>query len=464
MKTRHSLYTILISLVAAFGGFLFGYDWVVIGGAKLFYEAYFDISDYPMMQGWVMGSAIIGCVVGVSVVGVFSDRFGRKPLMLFASIVFFLSSIGTGIVDSLDWLIGYRLLSGVAIGVASSVSPLYIAEVAPSKVRGTLVSINQLTIVLGILTAQSVNWLIADSVIEGQVFINSWNVQEGWRWMFWACGVPAAFYCLFLFFIPESPRWMAIHNQLDKAESVFVRIGGVNHAKLELQSIKNISKSSTNIVDLKYFFQPKVRKILITGVVLAIFQQWCGINIIFNYAQEIFMSAGYGVSDILFNIIITGITNVVFTFVGMYAVDRIGRRTLMIAGAAGLMLIYAILGSCYYFQIIGVIPLVLVIAAIACYAMTLAPVTWVILSEIFPNRIRGRAMAISTFALWVACFILTYTFPLLNSELGTYGTFWLYGLTCFLGLSFVYFRLPETKGKSLEEIEGSLTGYTGTKV
>jgi SP family sugar porter-like MFS transporter len=197
--------------------------------------------------------------------------------------------------------------------------------------------------------------------------------------------------------------------------------------------------------------------ILLIGIVIAAFQQWCGINVIFNYAQEIFSSAGYGVSDILFNIVVTGITNVIFTFVGMYTVDKLGRRSLLMFGAIGLACIYALLGACYYFQISGLAVLILVVFAIACYAMTLAPITWVVLSEIFPNKIRAMAMAVSTFSLWTACFVLTYTFPLLNKGLGSYGTFWLYGVICVLGFIFIKKRLPETKGKSLEEIENELT-------
>ncbi|MNF98624.1 Arabinose-proton symporter [compost metagenome] len=198
-------------------------------------------------------------------------------------------------------------------------------------------------------------------------------------------------------------------------------------------------------------------KILLLGIVIAVFQQWCGINVIFNYAQEVFSAAGYGVSDILFNIVITGLTNVIFTFVGMYFVDRWGRRTLMLFGSIGLTSIYALLGACYYFEVTGIAVLALVIAAISCYAMTLAPITWVVLSEIFPTKIRAMAMGVATFSLWTACFILTYTFPLLNSSLGSYGTFWLYGIVCLLGYLFLRTYLPETKGKSLEEIENELT-------
>ncbi|MGV3764319.1 sugar porter family MFS transporter [Parapedobacter sp.] len=459
MRKTHLAYTLMVSLVAAIGGFLFGYDWVVIGGAKPFYEVYFGIADAPLTQGWVMGSAIIGCIVGVVISGSFSDRFGRRPLMLAASVVFLLSAIGTGMANTLFTLIGYRLLGGVGIGIASALAPLYIAEIVPARSRGIYVSINQLTIVLGILAAQVVNWLIADPVVPVGDLTRSWNVNEGWRWMFWACAAPALLYLILLVFIPESPRWLMLHGKYDRAQAIFGRIGGTAYAEQTVRNAQRTAPAREERIAWRYFFAPRVRKILLIGIVIAAFQQWCGINVIFNYAQEVFAAAGYGVSDILFNIVITGATNVVFTMVGMYAVDRIGRRTLMVGGSLGLACIYGLMGFCYYYEASGIFVLALVIAAIACYAMTLAPVTWVVLSEIFPNRIRGRAMAVATFSLWVACFILTYSFPLLNTALGAYGTFWLYGVVCLLGFLFIKMQLPETKGQTLEEIEQRLTGY-----
>ena len=454
MKSKNkSGYLLFISLVSAMGGLLFGYDWVVIGGAKPFYEIFFDIAGSPAMQGWVMGSAILGCLLGVMVSGSLSDRYGRKPLLTAAAAVFIVASIGTGIVNSVSWFIVYRILGGVGIGIASNLSPMYIAEISPAGVRGRFVSINQLTIVLGILAAQVVNWLIAEPVTAGENILASWNGQMGWRWMFWACAAPASLFFIMIFFIPESPRWLADKLLYDRAESIFARIGGNDYARSELHEIKATAQKERQKVNFSMLFEGRMPKILLIGIVIAAFQQWCGINVIFNYAQEIFAAAGYGVSDILFNIVVTGVTNVIFTFVGMYAVDRLGRRALLLFGAAGLACIYAILGACYYFQVTGIAVLCLVVAAIACYAMTLAPIVWVVISEIFPTRIRGMAMAVATFSLWTACFVLTYTFPLLNKGLGSYGTFWLYGIICVLGFIFIKTMLPETKGKSLEEIE-----------
>jgi len=446
-------YLLFISLVSAMGGLLFGYDFVVIGGAKPFYEVFFDITGAPATQGWVMGSAILGCLLGVMIAGSLSDRFGRKPLLIVSAAIFIIASIGTGAAGSLPWFIIYRIFGGIGIGIASNLSPMYIAEVSPAGVRGRFVSINQLTIVLGILCAQLVNWLIAEPVASGEDILASWNGQTGWRWMFWACAVPATLFFILVFFIPESPRWLVTRLHNDRAETVFARIGGGDYARKEMNEIKSTVDDTLQKVNFRMLFEGRMPKILLIGVVIAIFQQWCGINVIFNYAQEIFTAAGYGVSDILFNIVVTGVTNVIFTFVGMYLVDRLGRRALLMFGAAGLACIYAIMGTCFYFQVTGIAVLCLVVATIGCYAMTLAPVVWVVISEIFPNRIRGMAMAVATFSLWAACFVLTYTFPLLNNGLGSYGTFWLYGIICVLGYIFILKMLPETKGKSLEEIE-----------
>lgn len=453
-------YLLLIALVSAMGGLLFGYDWVVIGGAKPFYEVFFGIADSPSMQGWVMGSAILGCILGVLVTGALADKYGRKPLMLAAAVIFIVSAVGTGAVSTIPWFIFYRLVGGMAIGIASNLSPMYIAEIAPSEKRGQYVSINQLTIVLGILAAQLTNWLIADPIAPGENILTSWNGQMGWRWMFWAGNVPAVFFFIFLFFIPESPRWLATRGFADKARAILTRIHGQERAGEELALIlqgHENEKKSTLREDLAKLMQGKMPRLVLIGVVIAAFQQWCGINVIFNYAQEIFAEAGYNVSDTLFNIVVTGVTNVVFTIVGMYMVDKLGRRSLMLMGAISLACIYAVIGICYYQSISGLPLLLLVMLAIAAYAMTLAPVTWVVISEIFPNRIRGLAMSISTLSLWVACFLLTYTFPLLNDSMGASGTFWLYGVICVLGYFFVRARLPETKQKSLEEIEKELT-------
>ncbi|MCM5664065.1 sugar porter family MFS transporter [Galbibacter mesophilus] len=458
-KNFNFTYLLFLALVSAMGGFLFGYDWVVIGGAKPFYELYFDITELPSLQGWAMSSALVGCVLGAVLSGMVADKYGRKKPLLLAAFLFTVSAFGTGYVDNFTPFILYRLVGGLGIGLASTLSPMYIAEIAPAKYRGQFVAINQLTIVVGILAAQIANYAIAEPIPDSfgnQEILNSWNGQWGWRWMFWGELIPAILFFMLMFSVPESPRFLAKIQDKNKATDVLSKIGGNKYAVEEYASMEATLKKDTGRMKLSELTKPSILPILIIGVVLAFFQQWCGINIIFNYAQEIFTAAGYSVGDMLFNIIITGSVNLIFTFVAMRTVDSWGRRKLMLFGAIGLAVVYAILGGAYYFEFNGWPVLLLVIVAIAIYAMSLAPITWVVLSEIFPNRLRGVAMSIATFSLWVASFILTFTFPILNDLLGAYGTFWVYSGICVLGYFFIRNKLPETKGKSLEEIEMEL--------
>jgi MFS transporter, SP family, arabinose:H+ symporter len=450
-----------ITLVSAMGGLLFGYDWVVIGGAKPFYEPFFGISNIPRIQGWAMSCALTGCLAGAVLSGWLSDKFGRKRLLLLSALLFIIASLGTGSAGSFTAFVLFRILGGIGIGLASNLSPMYIAEVTPGRARGAFVSINQLTIVIGILAAQLINWRIAEPVAAGASaadIMSSWNGQMGWRWMFYTCALPASIFFILMWFVPESPRWLAKNSKnRQKVFKTLARIGGNGYAEKELTSIEETLKTLPVKTNFKVLRQSGISKLLVLGITIAVFQQWCGINVIFNYAQEIFTSAGYSVSDILFNIVITGSVNLVFTFVGMFTVDKLGRKALMLMGAGGLAGIFAIIGFMYFFHLQGLPLLIMVVIAIACYAMSLAPVTWVVLSEIFPNRIRGFAMSVATFSLWAACFVLTYTFPLLNSSLKASGTFWLYGLICVMGFWYILKKLPETKGKSLEEIEHELT-------
>lgn len=460
-------YLIFLALVSAMGGFLFGYDWVVIGGAKPFYELYFDITMLPTLQGWAMSSALIGCILGAVMSGLVADRFGRKIPLIISAVLFSISAFGTGYADHFTPFIIYRLIGGLGIGLASTLSPMYLAEIAPAKYRGQFVAINQLTLVIGILAAQIANYFIAESIPASStpaMLLSSWNGQMGWRWMFWAELIPALAFFGLMFLVPKSPRFLAKINNDTAAHKVLSKIGGEKYADEELSNIRlTLNENRSQKISFSDFRSPKVKPIIIIGIVLAIFQQWCGINIIFNYAEEIFTAAGYSVGDMLFNIIITGSVNLIFTFVAMRTVDSWGRRKLMLFGSIGLAVVYAILGGAYYFEFTGWPVLLLVIIAIAIYAMSLAPITWVVLSEIFPNRLRGVAMSIATFSLWIASFILTFTFPILNDLLGASGTFWVYSIICVFGYLFIKSKLPETKGKSLEEIEIELTQNTNIK-
>lgn len=454
-----------ICLISAMGGLLFGYDWVVIGGAKPFYEAFFSISDNPGQQGLAMSIALAGCLVGAMVCGSLADRIGRRPLLLISALIFLVSAYATGAFNTFTLFLTARFVGGIAIGLASGLSPMYIAEVAPGSIRGRLVSLNQLTIVLGILGAQIVNYLIAEPMPAGTTVPapDSWNVLWGWRWMFWSAAFPAALFLLLALFIPESPRWLALRGRKAAATTILARIGGEGYARSEMAAIDHTARNAAKS-GLRALFTRPYAMVITLGICIAVFQQWCGTNVIFNYAQEIFSNAGYDLGEMLFNIVLTGITNVVFTFAAIYSVDRLGRKKLMLIGAGGLALIYAVLGTCYFMHITGFFMVILVVAAIACYAMTLGPVTWVLIAELFPNRVRAVAVAVCTFALWTASFTLTYTFPLLNTALGSYGTFWIYAGVCAAGFIFFSLRLPETKGKSLEELEKELVADNQTQI
>ncbi|MBR6319225.1 MAG: MFS transporter [Prevotella sp.] len=429
-----------ICMVSAMGGLLFGYDWVVIGGAKPFYELFFGIAYSPLLQGVAMTTALIGCLIGAMVAGAAADRYGRKPLLQLSAVLFTVSAVGTGLFSDFTLFNIARFVGGVGIGVASALAPMYIAEVSPAEIRGRMVSLNQMTIVLGILAAQIVNMLLArDTSVADNM---AWNVEWGWRWMFWAETLPAALFLLMSFFIPESPVFLSLKRGVGQP------MGG--------DGAQQQPGSPTATSSLSLLASRKYAKVLLLGLVIAVFQQWCGTNVIFNYAQEIFVGAGFDVDGMFINIVITGIANVIFTVLALYTIEKWGRRTLILLGAGGLGVIYLVLGTCYYMGLTGFAMVALVVAAISVYAMTLGPVTWTLLAEIFPNRVRGVAMATCTFALWVGCCTLTFSFPSMNAALGSSGTFWIYSAICICAFVFLFRNCPETKGKSLEELENEL--------
>lgn len=456
-------YVWMISSVAALGGLLFGYDWVVIGGAKPFYESYFRLTSETAI-GWANSCALIGCLGGSILSGALSERFGRKKLLILAALLFAISSVLTGWAFSFAAFVAWRIAGGVAIGIASNVSPTYIAEVSPAPWRGRLVTLNQLTIVVGILAAQIMNWLIAERVSDSatqEMIRQSWNGQFGWRWMFTAVAAPSIAFLIGSILIPESPRWLARSGDETRVRHTLSRIGGACYSEVAMLEIRETLAGEAHghahaSNGLRSLLTPNVRKILGVGIALAVLQQWSGINVIFNYAEDIYRSAGYGISGILFNIVITGTINLVFTLLALGLVDRVGRRALMLFGAAGIGISHTLLGFTYRAGIQGLPILLLTLCTIGFYALSLAPVTWVLISELFPNRIRSFGVSVAVSALWIASFILTFTFPLLQRAVGSAGTFWTYAGICFAGFLFVLAAVPETKGKSLEQIEHDL--------
>ena len=462
MTTRYNLgYVWTISLVAAMGGLLFGYDWVVIGGAKPFFEKSFGLTS-AFEIGWANSCALVGCLAGSMITGALSDRFGRKKLLIAAALLFAGSSVLTGWAGSFPAFATWRIVGGVAIGMASSLSPMYIAEVAPAHLRGRLVAVNQLTIVIGILAAQIVNWIIAVRLpfldaIDAEAERAVWNVAYGWRWMFTAVTVPSILFFAGALFVPESPRWLQASGAREKSRRVLARIGGEAYAAVESAEIeRTLVQRNGGTSEWKALLEPRVRSIVLVGVSLAVLQQWSGINSIFNYAEEIFRTAGYGIGDIMFNIMITGTINLVFTLVAIGLVDRVGRRTLMLVGCAAIGVSHVLLGGAYAAGLKGLPVLVLTLCSLGAYALSLAPVTWVLIAEIFPNRVRGAAVSVAVSALWIACFILTFAFPLLQRTAGIAATFWIYAAICVAGFFFVRAKVPETKGRSLEQIESDL--------
>ena len=453
-------YLLGISSVSALGGLLFGYDLVVIGGAKEFYELVFNLTS-PAMQGWAVSSCIVGCIIGAMGVGKPSDAFGRKKLLIVSAIMFLVSAIGSGYAPTFTQFVLYRLLGGIGMGIASTLSPIYIAEVSPPKIRGLFVSLNQMTIVIGILLAQLVNYLILISHpvpdgVAGEALLDTWVGQTGWRLMFAAEGIPALLFCLFMLLVPNSPRWLCRAGKTEKARKIMARIGGDQYADDSLCEIAKTINAVSIHHELAELLKPKMTKILLIGVVLAIFQQWCGINVVFSYAYDIFKAAGYGVDGVLFNLVVIGFTNVVFTIVAMVTVDKWGRKGLILWGSVGLAVSYIVVSTCFYLNIQGVVVLIAILSAIACFSATLGPVMWVLISEIFPNSIRGLATSIAVFSLWTANFILQSTFPVIKDKFSIAATFMLYAGICVLGVIFIKVFIPETKGKSLEDIEEML--------
>jgi sugar porter (SP) family MFS transporter len=442
-------FVFLVCAVAALGGLLFGYDTAVVNGAIGPLKAHFHLDD--VQEGWAMGCALIGCAVGAAAAGALSDRFGRKKVLILAAVMFLISAIGTAVPRTLAAFIIYRIIGGLGVGAASMSSPMYIAEISPARMRGRMVSVNQFAIVTGMLVVYFVNYFIA---LQGDEL---WNQQTGWRWMFGSESVPAVALLALLFLVPESPRWLTKQKREDEALGILTRVDGTEYAKTELAEIKDALSHETG--SLKQLFQPGMKIVLVIGIVLAVLQQITGINVFLYFGTEIFKKMGSETNAALLQTIVVGAVNLTFTIIAIWTVDKLGRKPLMMIGSIGMGISLGAMGLAAYRQTTGLWMLFFVLGYIACFALSVGPVTWVILSEIFPTRIRGRAMAIATICLWIANYVVSQTFPMMNENPWLLKTFhrafpfWLYGAFCVVLLLFVRAFVPETKGKSLEQIE-----------
>jgi len=433
---KYNLY--FLCLIAAMGGLLFGYDFVVIGGAKPFYEPYFNLvgDGKEWLRGAAMSSAVFGCIIGAVAFLPLPDRWGRKPSLVLAAALFTVSAIWTAFATSFWSFMGARVLGGLGMGLASNVSPVYIAEVSPPEKRGAMVAVNQFTIVIGIAGAQLANYII---------YCITGGDGLGWRIMFGAETVPALAFFILSLIMPESPMWL---------ESRLASTTGTTGVPPVERAALNTGTTGVSPVEKRGWFDGfgnrHVLGLLALGVFLAAFQQWCGINVVFNYAEEVFKAAGYNVSGVMLNQVITGAVNFVATIVAIWLMDRWGRRPLMLLGAGGLAIIYGVLGAGYHFHITGLLMLVCVLAACACFSLTLGPTVWVLLSELFPTRVRGTAMSICVATLWTCTYLLTLTFPPINKAVGPNGSFWLYGIICAVAFVVIFLFQHETKGRVLE--------------
>jgi SP family xylose:H+ symportor-like MFS transporter len=464
-KSTNSLYLLRLTIVATLGGLLFGYDTAVISGTVSSLDNFFvlpfglDEMNANARLGLVVSSALIGCVIGGILGGVVSKKFGRRNGLVLAALLFLLSAIGSSMPEMFFRPIGdadhtfiyifiaYRIIGGIGVGLASMLSPLYIAEIAPAKIRGKLVSMNQFAIIFGMLVVYFVNYYIS---LQGD---DTWLNLVGWRWMFASEIIPAFLFLVMLIFVPDTPRSLVLKSKQDKALAVLTKVNNPVEAKIILTEIQNTVVSHSGKL---FSFGTTV---ILIGVLLSVFQQFVGINVVLYYAPEIFKSMGVGTDVALLQTIIVGSVNLIFTVLAILTVDKFGRKPLMIIGALGMALSMFALGTTFFMQSVGIGALVFMLCYVACFAMSWGPVTWVLLSEIFPNKIRGKAMAFAVAAQWVSNYLVSWTFPMMdkNSYLlqqFNHGfTYWVYGIMGVLAMFLVWKFVPETKGKTLEEME-----------
>ena len=434
-------YIIAISFISALGGYLFGFDFAVISGALPFLKDQFGLNEY--WEGFTTGCLALGAIIGCLIAGGVAEKYGRRYGLLTAASIFAISSLGMATANNLTIFIFARFVAGIGVGMASMLSPLYIAEVTPSHIRGRMVAINQLTIVVGILVTNLVNYSLRN------------NGSEAWRWMFGLGVVPSTLFIIGVLWLPESPRWLLQVGKREKAQKILSKIGGENYAAESLISMDKTIISNSKI-SYRSVFGKAVFPAVLIGIGLAVFQQLCGINVVFNYTSVLFESIGFSKDDQLLETVFIGGINLIFTILAMLLVDKLGRKPLMLVGAGGLAILYVFIANLLGVGSSNVSWFLL--AAIGLYATSLAPVTWVLISEIFPNKVRAAAISVAVLCLWAAYFILTFTFPILYSKLQD-KTFYIYAVVCVAGFLFVWLKVKETKGKTLEEMEGIFTGH-----
>ncbi len=448
------LYITAITLVATLGGLLFGYDTAVISGAEKSVQSFLidSLGLSSLVHGLTISSALIGCIIGGALSGIFSLKFGRKKSLMIAAFLFFISALGSGYPEFLFFTPGetsmgllymfnfYRIIGGIGVGMASAVCPMYIGEIAPAEIRGRLVSINQFAIIFGMLVVYFVNWGIAN----GQSI--EWINTVGWRRMFLSEAIPAGLFGILLFLVPETPRYLSLVNRNDEALKILTKINGAEKAGQILSDIKStIVQHSSNI-----FSYGKI--VIIIGILLSVFQQFVGINVALYYAPRIFESMGAAKDASMLQTVVMGLVNVVFTVIAIVTVDKLGRKPLLMIGSIGMAVGMFAISALSFFNVIGISTLVFIIIYTASFMMSWGPICWVLISEIFPNKIRGRAVAIAVAAQWAANYFISSTYPSMMEFSGAF-TYGFYGVMSVLSFIFVWRMVPETKGKTLEEME-----------
>ncbi|WP_298418449.1 sugar porter family MFS transporter [uncultured Kordia sp.] len=449
-------FLLLITAISALGGLLFGYDTGVINGAQFYLSKYFELN--AALKGWVVGSALLGCFIGAIVAGPMSIKIGRKWSLIISAILFSVSAWGSGlpeiVPETVTMLVVFRIIGGLGIGIASMNAPMYIAEIAPSKIRGKMVTYYQLAIVVGFFVVFLATYFIGNNLSEAQ------NIQFGWRRMFWSELIPSLLFLALLFLVPKSPRWLAIKGEEEQALHILNKIHGEKQAKNEIEEIKASLKKDEKKVKINYFSKA-ILAIIFIGTALSILQQFTGINAVLYYGADIFEKAlGFGKEDVLAQQILLALVNLVFTFVAMFTIDKYGRKPLLYVGSIGMIVGFLILGISLQLEAVGLISLIGVLIFIGSFALSMGPVVWVILSEMFPNKIRSVAMSVAVAAQWAANYLVSQTFPIVMESEVNNNTFWNGSIPYFIFIGFIliiifltYKFIPETKGKSLEEIE-----------